>query len=166
MNAIAKNKVLLSIIAILLLANIGILVFFLGLRNPANASTHAPESVHKSFSEFLRQEVGFSEEQMNQLQVLKKEHKSIIKPLFDDLTRTKEDFFNHIDDSTLTGSRLDSAAKPIGDKQVLVDIQTFRHFRNLRKLCTDEQKPKFDSLFPEVVKRMTNPWKKGKHYKK
>src|SRR5687768_5167197 len=141
MNAIAKNKVLLSIIAILLLANIGILVFFLGPRNPANASSRPPESVHKSFSEFLREEIGFSEDQMKQLQVLKKEHKSIIKPLFEDLAKTKETFFSRIDDTTLTGASLDSAARPIGDKQVLVDIQTFRHFRNLRKLCTEEQKP-------------------------
>ena len=165
MNAIKKNKVLLTIIAILLLANIGILVFFLG-QNPARASSEASESIHRSFSDFLRQDVGFSEEQVKEFQSLKKEHKSIVKPLFEDLRVTKEEFYNRIHDTTLTGTRIDSAARPIGDKQMLIDAQTFRHFRNLRRLCTAEQKHKFDSLFPEMVKRMTSPQKKSRDHKK
>ena len=40
-----------------------------------------------------------------------------------------------------------------------LDILTFDHFKKVRVLCTEEQKPKFDELIQKMVNSVNNPQK-------
>src|SRR5688572_29680319 len=93
MRSVLKNKVLVSVIAILLLANIAMLVFFIsGMKKPERENRPDPRTGHSTES-FLQSRIGFTDQQINQFNKLKAEHHQKLVPLFDDVRKTKEQFF-------------------------------------------------------------------------
>lgn len=155
-----RNKWLIGIIAILLLTNITLLFFFLR-QDPAKQERKDRPGL--GFSEFLRKDVGFSPEQMKLFDSLRTEHFKRMRPMFDNISNTKNTFYYRLSDPTLTDSSVDSVAQPIGREQVELDALIFRHFRRVRNICTPEQQKKFDSLFPQIVKKMTGSNRKDRH---
>jgi hypothetical protein len=79
-----------------------------------------------------------------------------MKPLFQDLTKSKEDLFALIYQQGVSDSVLNSYASKIGEKQMQLDISTFHYFQSIKALCTEEQKPKMDSFIKQIVKRIIN----------
>jgi len=159
MRSVLKNKVLVTIIAILLLANIAMLVFFIsGMRKPEreNAANKRPHSTES----FLQAKIGFSEQQLTQFNQLKEEHHEKLSPFFEDLRLTKDQFFLLVKDS-LSDSRVDSAAALIGEKQKILDLQVFKTIREVRSLCNPQQQLKFDSLLPKIAYKMAGHIRKS-----
>lgn len=147
----SRNKVLLLIIAILLISNIVLLVFLFGTPKTEKPVSH--ERQHR-MSDYLKNEVGFSPQQMSSYEQLRKEQRERMKPVFEDIKNTKINFYLNLNDSLLPGADLDSMASPIGDKQTMLDARIMRYFISVRNLCTPEQKPRFDSIYPIVIRRM------------
>ena len=79
-----------------------------------------------------------------------------MKPLFKDLTKSKEDFFALIYQKGISDSVLNSYSSKIGEKQMELDISTFHYFQSIKALCNEEQKPKMDSFIKQIVKRIIN----------
>jgi hypothetical protein len=77
-----------------------------------------------------------------------------MKPLFKELTKSKEDFFSLIYQQGVNDSVLNSYASKIGEKQMELDISTFHYFQSIKELCKEEQKPKMDSFIKQIVKRI------------
>ncbi len=150
MNRYSNSRPLLLIIGVLLISNIVLLVLFLNKKPEIKPETRG------RFTEFLRKDIGFQEEQIKEFEALKDNHRQKMKLLFDDLQKTKTNFFLQLRESDSTNFNLDSAAALIGDRQAALDKQIYSHFRRLRTLCNPEQLQKFDSLFPQVIKRMTS----------
>lgn len=148
----SKNKVLLLVIAILLVSNIVMLAFLFGSKEPKK--TEQQQRPVGGISEYLKKDVGFTEQQSQQFEILRKEHRAKMQPIFEDLRKTKLDFYLRLNDSTLLNDSLFTTGRIIGDKQTNLDVQIFNHFRNVRALCTPEQRPKFDSLYPTIIKKM------------
>jgi hypothetical protein len=74
---------------------------------------------------------------------------------FDEIKKTKEKFYYQLYDPSITDSVLQSRAEIIGKEQKELDLHVIRHFKEIRKLCTPEQLPKYDSLLPPLIERMT-----------
>jgi periplasmic protein CpxP/Spy len=155
----SKNKILISIIAILLLANIGMLIFFEGIKKHGGKDNNDAGKVHSGITDLLKKEVGFSDTQLAQYKTMRKEHWDKMKPLFDEMNNTKTRFYNLLDDPSVNDSLLNNMADSIGIRQKNIDLQIFHHFKEVGNLCTPEQQPKFDSLVVRVIKRMTTPHK-------
>ena len=158
----SKNRVFISIITVLLLTNIALLVFFFWVKPHGN---FRPDMRRDSIAQSLENKIGFSQEQMAQYQRLKDEHKEKIKPLFEDMRNAKEQFYRFLHQPA-SDSELNNAANVIGEKQKAIDLQIFRHFKELRDLCTAQQQPKFDSLIQQVIHRMSVPYHKRNMDKK
>ena len=107
----------------------------------------------------LEKEVGFDSIQMKRYQQLKEEHKAKIKPLFEDIHATKMRFYQYLQQPA-DDSVINNAAIAIGEKQKAIDLQIFRHFNELRTVCTPQQQPRFDSLIQRAVNKMTMPFRK------
>lgn len=153
MRSVLKNKVLVSIIAILLVANIALLLFLIsGMRKPDRENPPNSRPGHSTIP-FLQDKIGFSEQQINQFNQLKEEHRQKINPLFEDLRITKDKYFSLVKDSH-PKAYTDSLAAVIGEKQKNLDIQLFMTVRDIRGLCTAEQQVKFDSLLPKIAYKM------------
>jgi hypothetical protein len=153
MRSVLKNKVLVSIIAILLVANIALLLFLIsGMRKPD--TEHSPDSrPGHSTIPFLQDKIGFNDQQINQFNQLKEQHRLRINPLFEDLRVTKDRYFTLVKDSP-SKAYTDSLAAVIGEKQKNLDIQLLVTVREIRSLCNPEQLVKFDSLLPKIAYKM------------
>jgi protein CpxP len=150
MDSVSRNKVLVFIIAILLITNLVMLGLFFKMKNDI------PEQNRKlGFTEKLKNDVGFSEKQMAVFEPKKKAFWTSIRERFDQIKKTKEDFYSEMYHPNTPDSILEVKADVIGTQQKELDLQVIRHFKDIRKLCTPEQLPKYDSLLPQIIKRMT-----------
>ncbi len=160
MNTVKKNRSLISIIIFLLLTNLVMLLFFIMLGKPANRIEDKPR-----FSTSLQKDVGFSKGQMDAYQKMRTAQFEKVKPLFNEVRNAKFALYDLLYNSTITDSAVDNAAELIGKKQKELDIQMFYHFAEVRKLCTPEQLPAFDSAVKKLVIRMTSrPGKNGRSH--
>ena len=156
----SKNRMLIFLVALLLLTNIGLLIYFTSFNKPQPKGNHT-EKRGPGITAFLQNELGFSKEQMTQLDSLKKQHRAFIRPLFDDLGKSKDSFYLLIGKPGTPDSLLRAAANEIGKKQAALDLQFYRNFTSLRALCTNQQLPKFDSVMPSLASKMMQPWKRN-----
>jgi protein CpxP len=148
MNTLSRNKILLTIIAILLVTNIAMLISLLRCDKK-----EPPKRV--GFTERLKKEVGFTPEQMSVFEPKKKLFWDTMKGKFDQIKKTKEDFYYQMYDPSIPDSVINQKAELIGDQQKDLDLFVIRHFKDIRTLCTPDQLPKYDSVLPHIIRRMT-----------
>jgi hypothetical protein len=156
MSSSSRSRRLIGIIVILLLTNIGILAFFLWPRNNKGRSDNSSHSGY-GMAETLKKEVGLDSVQLKELMRLREDHWKRMKPLFEDLQRTKNDFYVLLKSPETPDSIIENAASLIGQKQKAVDLQVFQHFRNSRAVCRPDQRPKYDSVIQIIIRRMSGP---------
>jgi len=154
MNSSSRSRSLVVIIIILLITNIAILAFFLWPKSPASKNTGAPKPGY-GMAETLKREVGLDSQQVVQLNHLREEHWKKMKPLFQELQQSKNDFYLLLKSPETPDSTITKAAARIGEKQRVIDLQVFQHFKNARLVCTPAQRPKYDSLVQIIIKRMS-----------
>lgn len=165
MDTITKNRTLVSIIIFLLISNIAILTYFLAF-NHSRKGSHGKES-RNTVATFLQNDINFSKQQMDEYQNLRNTHMVSVKPIFNDIRSAKERFYNLLYINNVPDSSVKIASAAIGEKQIILDMHMFTHFKEVRNLSTPQQLPKFDSLFKKVVDKMTgNRFKKSDSTKK
>jgi len=157
MTYIKNNKALVFIIAVLLLSNIAMLVFFLRKEKEEDKPRQSPREYMIGR---LKNEVGFTDEQIAKYVELTDKHKQRMKPMFDDIHMVKDSFYQ-----LLRGEPSDSVMNHylinIGEKQKSIDQNIFNHFLSLKHICTSDQLPKYDSVMQDVIKWMIGSQKRG-----
>lgn len=149
----SRNKILVAIIAVLLVSNIAVLLYFVVFRG----SGRRPDRRRSPMTEFLQKEVGFTPAQLARFDSLKQQHHANVRPLGDDLAQSRDSLYLLIGDTAVTDSALQAAAAAIGRKQARLELKLFDNFRQIRAICTPAQLPRFDSLAPSLVRRMVPP---------
>ena len=161
MRNVLKNKVLVSIIGTLLVANIVMLVFFFTSMKRPDREDHGEQRPPQLTTEsFLQTKIGFTDLQIEQFRQLKAVHHDKLFPLFEDLRKTKDEFFVMVKDSR-PASYIDSMATVIGEKQRTLDRNVFETIREARKICTPQQQVTFDTLLPKIAYKMAGYIRKG-----
>jgi protein CpxP len=161
----SRNRVLIFLVIFLLLTNIAMLLYITAFeKRPARPNRN--ENRRGPVTGFLQNELGFSKTQMDMVDSLKRRHRVATKPLFDELGKSKDNFYRLIGQPGLNDSLLNASAAEIGRKQAALDLQFFKNFISFRKLCTEGQLPKFDSVMPNLVSKMMQPWQKNNNPRK
>jgi Spy/CpxP family protein refolding chaperone len=157
MSYLRNNKLLLLIIGVLLVANFALLYLFV-FNKPESPHRNppTPDERHAMAIKKVKEEVGFNDQQANVYDSLRDNQFKNMKPLFQDVTRSKEEFFSLIYKEGVSDSAINAYASKIGEKQMALDLSTFRYFQSIKALCTEEQKPKMDSFITQIVKRIIN----------
>ena len=155
MSYLRDHKVLLLVIGVLLVANIGLLYFFM-FNKPSHPPRPSDKDMHDQAIKKVRDEVGLSYEQAVLYDTLRSQQFRNMKPLFKALIKSKEDFFSLIYQQDVSDSVLNAYASGIGEKQMALDISTFHYFQSIKALCNEEQKPKMDTFIKQIVKRIIN----------
>ncbi|HEU4859418.1 MAG TPA: hypothetical protein VFT15_06270 [Chitinophagaceae bacterium] len=155
MSYLRNHKLLLLIIGVLLVANIGLLYYFV-FNRPSHPPKLTEQEMRDRAKEKVKNEVGLNAEQVAVYDSLRTNQFKIMKPYFKDITKSKEDFFSLIYQQDVSDSVLNAYASRIGEKQMALDVSTFRYFQSIKALCTEEQKPKMDSFIKQIVKRIIN----------
>ncbi len=153
MSTTSTNRNLLVIIGVLLLTNIGVLVYFLWLKSPEKPSIQNRDN-RNGISDMLKKEVGFNDVQLAKYKELKDAQWNSIRPMFDDMRKVKDSLFRLLSNPATNDSMLDNAGNAIAQKQKALDLQTFNHFKKVRAICTSEQLPKYDSVIIRMFSRM------------
>ena len=162
-----RNRNLLIIIAVLLLTNVAVLVYFLGQKRPEKAATPDSGKDNKNFvAEMLQKEVGFSDEQAAKYKELKGKQREKIVPMYDNMLKAKDSLFRLLSYPETTDSVVDKMADVIAQKQKAIDLETLNHFKRVRLLCTSDQLVKYDTMVLQLVRKMGKPVRHGESEKK
>src|SRR5689334_14409849 len=92
MTYIKNNKVLVLIIGVLLLSNVALLYFYLS-KPCSNKNQGGGQSPREYMIGRLKNEVGFSDEQISKYSELSDKHKEAMKPLFNDIYMAKDSLY-------------------------------------------------------------------------
>ena len=156
MKPFTQNRFLVSLVAILLLANFALLFYFFVIKKPDHPGPKSPRQV----SEFVQKELGFDSVQVKKFQELRDQHKEAVKPLIEEMQKLKDSLYSQLQKTTTSDSTINFLANKLGEKQKQWELMIFHHFQDVRAICTDSQLPKFDSLVHKMINR--GPWmKKG-----
>lgn len=146
-----RNKVLILIISVLLVSNLALVAFMVFGKRSGGKS---PKSRGEAFSNYFKKELNFSEEQAAKFQQLMTAHFEKLKPIMGEIRIAKDSMFRLMRQPVIPpDSIIENAAENIAQKQKFQELQSFNHFRQVRELCTDEQKSKFDSLISKMINR-------------
>jgi Spy/CpxP family protein refolding chaperone len=146
-----RSKVFLTIIGILLVANITLVSFFL-LKKDDSKREKRPDR-KAMISAFLKNEIGFDTVQLLQYDTLSDRHKENMKKLMDSLRLPKDQQFKALAAANFDDSAMNSLAEQSATVQKAMELKMFNHLRKIRLLCTPEQRTKFDSLFGKLFSR-------------
>lgn len=146
-----RSKILILIIIVLLISNIGLL----GLMYFGKKDDRKPPERGKSFSDFIEKQLNFSPEQSTKFHQLRDTHFENFKPILKEVRKAKDSLFSFMRLPDVPDSAVERAAENLAQKEKAQELYSYNHFKKVRELCTDEQKPKFDSLIIKMINRTT-----------
>lgn len=150
MSTPSKSKLYLIIIGLLIVSNIAMLFLFL-----KNDEGHGRKREDKGakMAAFLKSDIGFTDAQLQQFDLLSKQHKEKMKADFDSIKNNKKQQLKDLGVQGFSDSAILQTVAKNAEQQKIMDQQMLAHFVAIRKICTTEQLPKFDSLFYKVWER-------------
>ncbi len=158
METISKNKLLFTIIIILILINISTLslVWYGRLKPPPPPPfppmMERPEGPPPEGKAFLKEQLKLTDAQMEAIDKIRETHISQIRKIKEDMKGLKDKLFSNLKNPSADTNTIKDITTQIGNIEARVDIITFDNFREVRKICTDEQKKKFDEIILDVLR--------------
>jgi periplasmic protein CpxP/Spy len=160
MSTQTKSKLYLLIIGILLITNIAMLFFFLQNKDKGKKTPNRGNDKSVMMKEFLKKDVGFTESQLQQYDTLSRRNRERMKADMDAMKSAKEEQFKELGSKGFSDSAIVAAAIKVAGNQKQVEEKMLGYFATVRKLCTAEQLPKFDSLFYKMWSKKKPPTEK------
>lgn len=150
MNPGLKIKSLYIITGLLLLINVATLGFIwytsFKLRVEPPLNPPRPDSSNS----FLADELRFTGEQAQKFESLKKEHRQGVQNIMLQTKGLKDQLFDCI--KTGDDVKAKELAQKLSENNKAMELLTYEHFKEVRKICSDEQKVKFDKILIELVR--------------
>ena len=149
-----KSKLLPILLVILMLLN-GVLIFML-IKKPHEYKGQPHEK------NFLIKELQFTDNQKDKFLSFDAVHRGNMMRLDKQIRKQKGLLFNSFSDDVVN---IDSLGLLIGDLAGKKDIEVFRFFKSVRKICTKDQQEKFDKIIKKALKRgKKGPLRGGKNH--
>ncbi len=147
-----NNRWLFFVTLVLLAANV--LMLALLWTNGKNA--HAPDRPAPLF-EFVTAELDLNKAQQDAYRQLRQQHQAMQRPLMDSIRRAKDEFFDLLNVPGVSDSLINVYSRRAMLLQQQMEIVNFKHFQEVRALCSEGQQKKFDTIIKEVFRRMSGP---------
>ena len=101
--------------------------------------------------DLLHRELGFNEAQKKQVIAITEAHFQKVKPVRDSVRLLKDMFFDRLSDSAITDAELNDLSEKVAHKMAVADQMVFRHFQEIRAICTPKQQTKFDEIIKDAL---------------
>lgn len=149
-----KEKFTFWIILLLVIANVAsISIFWFGrIKDPER-----PMMPGVGPRDYIVKELGFNTEQQKKYTEMVKSHHENAQKFQDSIRQAKDVFFSLLKDPAVTETTKQNAAAAVSRQSEKLDLLTFQHFQDVRKICTEDQKKKFDSIIHQVLAMMGRP---------
>ncbi len=141
-----KTKVLITIVIVLLVLNSATLVF-LWLQHPPMAIIG--QRTARDPGEVLSRELGFSQQQQQQFNVLRDAHHAQMVVYGDSLKHLKDSLFVLLLNRDSIHAK--SLFPAIGGVHQMIEQVTYDHFQQVRSMLTPEQRQKYDPMLRNAV---------------
>jgi len=161
MNTQSKNKTWLIVIGMLLMANVVLFATYL-LKRPQGRK---PAERGRAMSNYLKNELGFSDAQMSAFDSIKNQHKQQAKQAFDAMRTSKVQALKDLGAASFSDSAIAKAAAFSASQQQEMEMHMLQHLKEIRGICTPEQRQKFDTGFYKVMARPREGKSKGDEQK-
>ena len=149
MNSQPRNKTLVLIIAILLIANIATLAMFFMYKN--QAAKNARPDKHALIMRYLENEVKFSKEQLKQYENLSNQRLEEMKPVIERMSAQRAAILSTLAARDFADSATERAANELLTLQRPTEISMFKHLKLIRGICTPQQRSIFDTGFYKII---------------
>jgi Spy/CpxP family protein refolding chaperone len=151
MNPSSKNRLLVGLVILLLIANAAtIAMFWIG-------RAKRPPAPRGEVKDFLVKELNLDSNQQIKFEQLRNEHRHAVDSLREKVKQAKDAMFELVKDPAATDSIKHTAAEAVGIITEEIDLYTVEHFQKLRAICNPEQQKRFDELLHQVTSMMAPP---------
>lgn len=151
MSTLFRNKILSGLVILLLIANITTLIMFW------MSMKHKPSRPQQQAQDFIVKELSMNAEQQKQYNTMVADHRKQSKEINNQIRSYKDSLFNLLNNETATGTEKNTFATKIASLTQQLDLLTFEHFKEVRKICNPEQQKKFDKIIKDVLRMMAAP---------
>ena len=151
MNNAIKNKFLTWLVATLLVAN-AVTILFFWINRPERM-----QGVKGSPREFLVNALELDSSQLDAFQALIEKHQASARPLKKEIRTAKENLFQLLKQPVIPGPEKMKAVQAITLNIQALELLNLEHFQQLRALCNEKQKKKFDGLLDQLAGLMATP---------
>jgi len=151
MNNANKNKFLTWLVATLLVAN-AVTILFFWINRPERMQ--GPKG---SPREFLVNALELDSSQLDAFQALIEKHQASARPLKKEIRTAKENLFQLLKQLVIPGPEKMKAVQAITLNIQALELLNLDHFQQLRVLCNEKQKKKFDGLLDQLAGLMATP---------
>lgn len=151
MTNLHKNKLLTWLVLVLVVVNIGSMIF-IWMGKPKH-----DKNIQGSPKEFLSRELKFDEKQQDQYEKLVVEHRDQANDIRRKIKEEKEKMYGLLKNSVLTESLKKSAVDKVAKSTKELDLITLNHFEKVRNICTPEQKKRLDQIMMQMLGMMSGP---------
>jgi len=136
-------------VVVLVLCNIGLMLTI--WLKPSMSEQRGPG--HETPRDYVIRNLKMTEAQVKQYDVLIQDHQASMHQLRDQAQGYRQQLFTGLGKG-MSNATTDSLAALIANTQKQIEIVTYKHFEQVRALCTDAQKPEFDNIIGDVIKKM------------
>ena len=151
MNNAIKNKFLTWLVATLLVAN-AVTILFFWINRPERM-----QGAKGSPREFLVDALELDSSQLDAFQALIEKHQASARPLKKEIRTAKENLFQLLKQPVIPGPEKMKAVQAITLNIQALELLNLDHFQQLRALCNEKQKKKFDGLLDQLAGLMATP---------
>ena len=157
MDIILKNRFLTIVVAVLICLNISLISFFWYFNQPTKIKNLVnKKSDEINIVEFIKIELDFSEIQSDSLDSMFQNFKYNVKEMKEKIRL----MHNRINDQVLNNKKIfevTNSFDSLGLKKAELDIVSYKFFLDLRSMCNDEQKVKFDEFYSDIIRLINKP---------
>jgi len=144
-----KFRFLAISVVLLLLLNIGTLAYLFRTHKGAE-----PGQQGRAVADFIIQQLQLDAAQQEKFAELRDRHQGVLQSAHKEDRRLHDMYFNLLKTDNPDRKKADSISTLIADQRSLIEMATFIHFQELRKLCRDDQKKRFDATIDEIARRL------------
>ena len=98
----------------------------------------------------LAEMIGFRREQAEKFEELKRAHHREAGRILHELKQKKQDLILKVTKEPANHEEVIKSAEEIGTKQKELELLTFNHFKDIRELCDEGQKKRFDEVIVDL----------------
>ena len=142
-----SNKIFIIVIALLLVANIVTLSLLLTNKKTDN------DDRRNSMRNYLKKEIGFSDAQLNAFDTVKSNNRAAVKPMYEEMRNQKRTNLQTIGSQSFNDSSINAATEYAATQQKLLEMTMLNHLKEIRNLCTPQQRAVFDTGFYKMMSR-------------
>src|SRR5689334_7457992 len=111
MKQFTQNKLLVLLVAILLVANLCLMLYFFVFKD-----RHGPDKSHP-VSDLIQKELNLNADQTEKFKQLRDQHRAAVKPVVDEMRKLKDSLYDLLQAPQANDSAAKVIAKRIGEKQ-------------------------------------------------